>query len=455
MAYSSMVTVKIMSPNMNKQRTYKVTRITPHCMVGQLSAKRCGELFSKESRGASSNYGIGTGGEVGLYVDEADRSWCTSSADNDNRAVTIECASNTSSPYAMNEKVWDTLIALCVDICRRYGKNTLIWFGDKKTSINYKPRENEMILTAHRWFAAKSCPGDWLYNRLGKLAEKVNAKLSVPSSASVQRVEETPNTEAAKLITNEEPEREKKVWDFLTGKGLSAFAAAGIMGNLYAESAMRPNNLQNVYEKKLGYSDKGYTNAVNNGSYKNFVRDGAGYGLAQWTFHTRKQGLLDFAKKRGASIDDMDMQLEFLWKELTGGYSFVMDSLKTANTVRKASDAVLIGYEKPANQGTQVQESRAKKGQEYYDRYAKKTQESSQAPKKTVYCVQFGAFATKANAEKKVQKARDKGLSPDVVKEDGLYKVRFGEFKTVSDANTAASSARKAGFKVIIKEMEA
>ena len=154
---STLVSCVVPSPNNSGPRAYPVTRITPHCMVGQLSAKKCGDLFARSSYQASSNYGIGTDGEIGLYVDETKRSWCSSNADNDNRAITIECASNTISPYAMNSKVYASLVKLCVDICQRYGKTKLIWFGDKNKSLAYKPKENEMVLTVHRWFAQKSC----------------------------------------------------------------------------------------------------------------------------------------------------------------------------------------------------------------------------------------------------------------------------------------------------------
>ena len=119
------VSCVVPSPNNSGPRAYQVTRITPHCMVGQLSAKKCGDLFARSSYQASSNYGIGTDGEIGLYVDETKRSWCSSNADNDNKAITIECASDTRSPYAMNSKVYGSLVRLCVDICRRYGKNKL------------------------------------------------------------------------------------------------------------------------------------------------------------------------------------------------------------------------------------------------------------------------------------------------------------------------------------------
>ena len=187
---STLVSCVVPSPNNSGPRAYQVTRITPHCMVGQLSAKKCGDLFARSSYQASSNYGIGTDGEIGLYVDETKRSWCSSNADNDNRAITIECASDTRSPYAMNSKVYASLVRLCVDICCRYGKTKLIWFGDKNKSLAYKPKDNEMILTVHRWFAQKSCPGDWLYSRLGKLADQVTKELEGAAPASDDKKEE-------------------------------------------------------------------------------------------------------------------------------------------------------------------------------------------------------------------------------------------------------------------------
>ena len=187
---STLVSCVVPSPNNSGPRAYQVTRITPHCMVGQLSAKKCGDLFARSSYQASSNYGIGTDGEIGLYVDETKRSWCSSNADNDNKAITIECASDTRSPYAMNSKVYASLVRLCVDICRRYGKNKLIWFGDKNKTLAYKPKENEMVLTVHRWFAQKSCPGDWLYSRLGKLADQVTKELEGSAPAVDDKKEE-------------------------------------------------------------------------------------------------------------------------------------------------------------------------------------------------------------------------------------------------------------------------
>ncbi len=159
-----------------------------------------------------------------------------------------------------------------------------------------------------------------------------------------------------------------QIWSSLLSLTGNPYGAAGLMGNLYAESALRPSNLQNAYEKSLGMTDEQYTVAVDNGSYNNFVRDSAGYGLAQWTFWSRKEALLNYAHAAGKSIGDLDMQLDFLATEIAG-YKAVMEKLKTASSVREASDAVLTGYERPADQSEAAQERRASFGQKYFDKY--------------------------------------------------------------------------------------
>ena len=178
-----MVAYTRLSPNHSGQRTHSIDRITPHCVVGQLSAESICGCFISPSRQASCNYGIGTDGKVSLCVEEKNRSWCSSSNANDQRAVTIECASDKTEPYAMNSKVYDSLIKLCTDICKRNGKRKLLWLGDRNKTLNYTPKSDEMVLTVHRWFANKSCPGGWLYARLGDLAAKVTAALGTGASA--------------------------------------------------------------------------------------------------------------------------------------------------------------------------------------------------------------------------------------------------------------------------------
>lgn len=186
---SSLAEYVKLSPNHSGQRGMAIDRITPHCVAGQCTAEGLGEWFSKASTQASSNYGIDRDGRVGLYVEEKNRSWCTSSNANDQRAVTIECASDTSEPYWMKEKVYAKLIELCADICRRNGKKKLLWFADKNKSLNYTPKSDEMLITVHRWFANKSCPGNWLYERLGDLASTVTAKLGGRNDGTTEPVQ--------------------------------------------------------------------------------------------------------------------------------------------------------------------------------------------------------------------------------------------------------------------------
>ena len=184
MSNSPLVSYTKLSPNHSGQRTHAIDRITPHCVVGQCSVETLGNIFAPTSGQASCQYGIGVDGRVGMYVEEKNRSWCSSSNENDQRAVTIECASDTTHPYAFKDVVYNKLIELCVDICKRNGKKKLLWLGDKTKTLNYNPAADEMVLTVHRWFANKSCPGDWMYSRMGDLASKVTAKLGGSSASN-------------------------------------------------------------------------------------------------------------------------------------------------------------------------------------------------------------------------------------------------------------------------------
>ena len=619
---SPMVAYTKLSPNNSGQRTHGIDRITPHCVVGQCTAEGLGDWFAKSSTQASSNYGVDKDGRVGLYVEEKNRSWCSSSAANDQRAVTIECASDTAEPYAFRDVVYQTLIKLCVDICQRNGKKKLLWLADKNKTLAYEPAADEMVLTVHRWFANKSCPGNWMYERMGDLAAKVTAALGgsavtavedgslakgskgdavkamqtmliacgfscgpdgadgdfgkntlsgltafqtakgldvtgiydaktraalektyaalpapVVSACDASKViavavaeigykEKKSNaqlddkaanagsgnytkyardfdqkypkwyngkkngyawcdmfvdwcfltaygyenalrllcqpeksagagctyslryyknkgqfhtsgpkpgdqiffgtsldnsthtgivekvtaqkvftiegntsdqvarrnyaltnsrilgygrpaydavqpTAPAPVVTPTAPvtDAERTIWDTLLAFIGNAYGAAGLMGNLYAESALNPKNLQNTGNKALGMTDDEFTAAMDAGTYGNFVNDGYGYGLAQWTFHTRKAALLAYVRERGVSVGDLAAQLGFLCKELEG-YKTVLSTLKTATSVRAASDIVLTKYEAPADQSTAVQEKRAGYSQKYFDKYA-------------------------------------------------------------------------------------
>lgn len=181
---SPLVSYTNISPNNSGTRTMKIDRITPHCVVGQMSIESLLGWLAKSSTRASANYGIGTDGRIGLGVPENCRSWCSSSSANDQRAVTIECASDKTSPYAFNSNVYNSLVKLCVDVCQRNGKTKLLWLGDKNKTLNYQPAADEMVLTVHRWFANKACPGQWLMDRMGDLASQVTKELGGSSKPS-------------------------------------------------------------------------------------------------------------------------------------------------------------------------------------------------------------------------------------------------------------------------------
>ena len=143
---------------------------------------------------------------------------------------------------------------------------------------------------------------------------------------------------------------EQKIWNYLSKAIGNDYGAAGLMGNLYAESGLSSIAMENAYKPKIGLNDETYTKAVDNNSYANFVRDSVGYGLAQWTFWSLKQNLLNYAKQKGTSIGDLEMQLEFLILELKQEYPKIWNILTKATSVLQASNIVLLDFERPYNQ---------------------------------------------------------------------------------------------------------
>lgn len=180
MSNSPLVDYTRISPNKNSPRNHKIDTITIHCVVGQCTVETLGNIFAPTSRQASSNYGVGTDGKIGMYVEEKDRSWCSSNAANDNRAVTIEVASDAKHPYAVNDRAFAALLDLVTDICKRNGIKKLVWSTKKADRVNHK---NGCNMTVHRDYANKSCPGDYLYNRHGEIAAEVNRRLGVADTA--------------------------------------------------------------------------------------------------------------------------------------------------------------------------------------------------------------------------------------------------------------------------------
>lgn len=265
------------------------------------------------------------------------------------------------------------------------------------------------------------------FRRYGKTMDDVREDVAkLMKKPVVQTIETTVNTTAA------DP---KVIWDFFKKKGLSEFGIAGLMGNLYAESSLRPCNLQNGYEKTLDMTDAEYTVAVDNGTYTNFVKDKAGYGLAQWTYWSLKEDMLEFHQSRNKSIGDLQTQLEFLAHQLSTDFKEVWEILKDTDSVKEASNAVLLKFERPADQSEAVQKKRAEYGEEYYSQF------------KTVIKIKYrvrqswlnadsqkGAFASLANAKKACDEA---GYGYHVFDALGkkVYSAKFKSYKVKIDTD--------------------
>lgn len=197
MSNSPLVNYIKISPNRTSPRNHKIDTITIHCMACDLSVERCGAVFAKRTRMASSNYGVGSDGRVGLYVEEKDRSWCSSNRANDHRAITIEVACEPVAPYKVTDAAMAALIELVADICRRNEIKQLLWKGDKSL-IGQVDKQN---MTVHRWFAKKACPGDYLYGKHGYIAKEVNKRLGV-TAAQPESAQQPAGTYKVRITAN-------------------------------------------------------------------------------------------------------------------------------------------------------------------------------------------------------------------------------------------------------------
>lgn len=175
MSNSPLVSYTKISPNKTSPRNHAIDTVTIHCVVGQCTVETLGNVFAPASRQASSNYGVGKDGKIGMYVEEKDRSWCSSNAANDHRAITIEVASDTTHPYAVNDKAYAGMLDLVTDICKRNDIKKLVWSNNKTDRVNHR---NGCNMTVHRDYANKSCPGDYLYSRMAQIASEVNKRLN-------------------------------------------------------------------------------------------------------------------------------------------------------------------------------------------------------------------------------------------------------------------------------------
>ena len=334
----------------SNERKDPVSKITIHHMAGVSTGKNCATAH-RNGTAASANYYVGNAGDICGGVSEDRRAWTSGTGNgkgtNDHMAITIECSNSaTGDPWPVSDAAYRATIALCADICKRYG------IAPKYTG------DQNGTLTLHCMFQATACPGPtWKgYFANGKVEKDIIAAMSQQKPQS--------GTAAS----------EDKIWNFLSNHIGNDYGAAGMMGNMSEESGLKTNNLQNSFEKKLGMTDEQYTAAIDSGAYTRdqFISDGAGMGLCQWTAKNRKAGLYDMKSERGCSIADLDLQLAYIWKELREGYRGVLNGLKASKSVYEASTIVLTQFEKPLDQGEAVKQRRAATSQMYYDRYAKK-----------------------------------------------------------------------------------
>lgn len=238
MSNSSLVDYIKYSPNHSGRRNHKIDTITIHCVVGQCSVETLGNIFANPSLEASSNYGVGYDGRIGLYVDEANRSWCSSSGSNDNRAITIEVASDTYHPYAVNDKAYNATVKLVADICHRNGIKKLMWRADSSL-IGQVDKQN---MTVHRWFANKSCPGDYLYKRMGDIANRVNELLGSSADNDYESDDNTPTSNGSSDI--------EVVQDWLNDNYDTGLDIDGIYGSLTKSALVKA--LQTELNKQCG-----------------------------------------------------------------------------------------------------------------------------------------------------------------------------------------------------------
>jgi len=441
MSDSALVSYTKLSPCNSGARTHVIDRITPHCIVGQMSVESAGEWFSHSSTQASCNYVIGADARVGLIVPESQRSWCSSSRENDQRAVTIECASNKADPYAFRDVVYEKLIELCTDICKRNGKTKLLWFGDKAKTLAYSPKPDEMVLTVHRWFANKACPGDWLYSRLGEVARKVTASLqTTPNSATTQpyatqaRSIHTLTSEAAKAEAMLELVHKMDKSGILpsvttaqmilesgycgTDLALNANNCFGmkatLSGNKWGGSTW---NGTSVYTKRTAEqtaSGKIYYVTADFRKYpciENSILDHSAYLL----------GAMNGSSKRYYGLTSADNYRDTITIIKNGGY---------ATDVRYA-DKVCSIIERY-----------------HLDRYDGNTPD----PRKIRYIVQAGAYSDPGNAMKALTEVRRYVPDAFIKFEDGLQKIQCGVFSIRRNAESIVGKLKDAGIDACIKE---
>lgn len=458
MSNSSLVSYTKLSPNNSGARTEKICFFTPHCYVGHASVQDAAAWLCNPAAKASANYYISDAPAVALLVPESQRSWCSSSGWNDQRAVTVECASDKTHPYAMTTQVYMKLIELATDICRRNGKKKLLWFADKAKTMAYKPAADEMVITVHRWYAAKECPGDWLYSRLGDVAMKVTAALqkNPKPSADTPSNSATTQSSSTQAITIHTMANEKAKAAAML-ELVHRCDKSGILNSVTAAQMILESGYCGTDLARKANNCFGMKCTLSNNQWRGSTWDGA-------SKYTKKT--VEMTPKGGAYYVTADFRkYPCIEDSIRDHAAYLIGAKKDANTKRyygltsaeNYREAIHIikagGYATDVNYESKICSIIQRYGLDKYDGQANGT---AKPAKTTTYIVQAGAFSNVQKAAERLVKVRK--IVPDAYLkyEDGMQKIRAGVY---SDPETGKANAENvkarlesAGIECIIKE---
>ena len=432
MAKSKLVDYTNISPNKNHPRQMKIDRITPHCYVGQVSVESMAGWLCHPGAKASANYGIGADGRVALLVDEDDRSWCSSSEANDHRAVTIECASDSFHPYKINEKVYDKLIDLMEDICRRYGKTRLLWLGDKDKTLAYTPASDEMIITVHRWFANKACPGDYIYNRLGKIAETVTKRLSGSAAAPSEERAEYTQSEWIAIIAPIAQDLARK-YSVLPSVIIAQTALETGWGSTdltrkYNIVGMKADLINSTWKKHSTWDGETHTKVTPEYVGGQLIHKEDVFRV----YHSFRECLEDYVNFLLYVRNDKG----YKYRRIQG----VADPAEVIHVIRigTGTDKAPEGYCTDPNYEPKILKLIKDYNLTKYDSVMapKEEQETKQAmePAATRYRVQVGAYRQKGNATQRIKQIKKQAKLDSFMEHTDLYRVYCGSFESEENA---------------------
>ena len=482
-----------LSPNHSGQRTHSIDRITPHCYVGQAGVESMSGWLCSPQAQASANYGITFDGKVVLLVEEKNRSWCSSNAANDQRAITIECASEVTDPYAIYPVVYNKLIDLMADICKRNGKTKLLWFADREKTLNYKPKDNEMVITVHRWFANKACPGDYIYNRLGKIADAVNEKLGTtviqPEKVEIKwyRVRKSWEDERSQIGAYEKLNNAKKncpdgynVYDNLgkvvytpenkAPKGVPTSKidfiekVGAIAKELYKETQILPSVVIAQCCLETGYglgADATELMASNNllgmkasllnSTWSKYsVWNGESFNKITPEYVTGKKRYITDTFRIYTDYANCIKDYEMFLLHVKSGNNYKYRKIIGMTDPKAVITAIITGgYATDPSYISKVMDIIAGNNLRQYDEDAG-VDVSVIVPevKEPVvyYKIQTGAYTRKVNADKQVAKLKEKGIDAIVVPIDNVFKVQAGAYTDKYNAEKKLKLVHAAGF---------